>query len=42
VKSEVGQGLVAAGLDRVRQEIARIIVGQQDVVDGVLIALVAG
>ena len=42
MKSEVGQGLVAAGLDRVRQEIARIIVGQQDVVDGVLIALVAG
>jgi len=42
VKSEVGQGLVASGLDRVRQEIARIIVGQQDVVDGVLIALVAG
>ena len=29
-------------LDRVRQEIARIIVGQQDVVDGVLIALLAG
>jgi len=42
VKNEVGQGLVASGLDRVRQEIARIIVGQQDVVDGVLIALVAG
>ena len=42
MKSEVGQGLVASGLDRVRQEIARIIVGQQDVVDGVLIALVAG
>jgi MoxR-like ATPase len=29
-------------LDRVRQEVARIIVGQQEVVDGVLICLVAG
>lgn len=33
---------MASGLHRVRQEIARVIVGQQDVVDGVLIALVAG
>ena len=29
-------------LDRIRQEIARVIVGQQDVVDGVLISLLAG
>jgi MoxR-like ATPase len=42
VKNEVGRELVASGLDRVREEIAKIIVGQQDVVDGVLIALVAG
>jgi MoxR-like ATPase len=31
-----------AQLDRVRQEIGRVIVGQQDVVDGVLICLLAG
>ena len=42
MKTEVGEGLVATALDRVRQEIARIIVGQHDVVDGVLIVLVAG
>src|ERR1051325_11858082 len=35
------QGVVSR-LDRVRAEIARIIVGQQDVVDGVLICLLAG
>jgi MoxR-like ATPase len=29
-------------LDRVRQEVAKIIVGQHEVVDGVLICLVAG
>src|SRR5436305_7287524 len=29
-------------LDRVRREIGKIIVGQQDVVDGVLICLLAG
>ncbi len=31
-----------AQLDRVRQEIAKVIVGQQEVVDGVLICLLAG
>ncbi len=31
-----------SNLERVRQEIGRIIVGQQDVVDGVLVCLVAG
>ena len=31
-----------AQLDQVRQEIAKVIVGQQDVVDGVLICLLAG
>src|SRR6201991_2225966 len=35
------QGAVSR-LDRVRAEIAKIIVGQQDVVDGVLICLMAG
>jgi MoxR-like ATPase len=29
-------------LDQVRREISKIIVGQQDVVDGVLICLLAG
>jgi len=37
-----GVEIFVSRLDRVRQEIARIIVGQQDVVDGVLIALLAG
>ncbi len=37
-----GVAIFVSRLDRVRQEIARIIVGQQDVVDGVLIALLAG
>jgi MoxR-like ATPase len=34
--------LATRHLDQVRQEIAKIIVGQQDVVDGVLICLLAG
>src|SRR6266481_2586520 len=34
--------LATSQLDQVRQEIAKIIVGQQDVVDGVLICLLAG
>ncbi len=34
--------LATIRLDQVRQEIAKIIVGQQDVVDGVLICLLAG
>jgi MoxR-like ATPase len=40
--TEDGIALFVSRLDAVRQEIARIIVGQQDVVDGVLIALLAG
>ena len=34
--------LATAQLDQVRQEIGKVIVGQQDVVDGVLICLLAG
>ncbi len=34
--------LATADLDRVRNEIGKVIVGQRDVVDGVLISLVAG
>ena len=34
--------IAASRLDQVRQEIGKVIVGQQDVVDGVLICLLAG
>ena len=34
--------LATSQLDQVRQEIAKVIVGQQDVIDGVLICLLAG
>ncbi len=40
--SESTLQLATRHLDQVRQEIAKIIVGQQDVVDGVLICLLAG
>ena len=40
--AETGLELATATLERVRGEIARVIVGQQHVVDGVLICLLAG
>jgi MoxR-like ATPase len=42
VDSEAGLELATSRLKQVRDEIAKIIVGQQDVVDGVLICLLAG
>src|SRR5258708_36621940 len=42
VRSESTLQLATGHLDLVRQEIGKIIVGQQDVVDGVLICLLAG
>src|SRR5487761_323478 len=39
---EEGLKLATATLDRLRSEIGKVIVGQRDVVDGVLIALLAG
>jgi MoxR-like ATPase len=42
VQTEAAVRLAASKLDRVRQEIGKVIVGQQDAVDGVLIALLAG
>ena len=39
---EEGLKLATATLDRLRNEIGKVIVGQRDVVDGVLIALLAG
>src|SRR5450432_172672 len=42
VASEASLEQAVAQLDQVRQEIAKVIVGQQDVVDGVLICLIAG
>src|SRR5215210_3260352 len=42
VQMEAELDLAVARLDRVRKEVAKIIVGQQGVVDGVLICLVAG
>jgi MoxR-like ATPase len=42
VPSEALLESAVSGLERVRQEIAKIIVGQQDVVDGVLICLLTG
>jgi MoxR-like ATPase len=42
VKTDEIFQVAVAQLDRVRQEIAKVIVGQQDVVDGVLICLLAG
>ncbi len=40
--SETSLEVATSQLNRVRQEIGKIIVGQQDVVDGVLICLLAG
>ncbi|MBK5290959.1 MAG: MoxR family ATPase [Acidobacteriia bacterium] len=40
--TEVNPQNAVALLDRIRQEISKIIVGQQDVIDGVLICLLAG
>ncbi|MBI2688085.1 MAG: MoxR family ATPase [Acidobacteria bacterium] len=40
--SEADVAQAVGKLDRIRKEIAKIIVGQQDVVDGVLICLLAG
>jgi MoxR-like ATPase len=42
VRTEAVVQLASERLDRVRREIAKIIVGQQDVVDGVLTCLLAG
>jgi MoxR-like ATPase len=42
VRPEEALDLSVSRLNRVRQEIAKIIVGQQDAVDGVLICLLAG
>jgi MoxR-like ATPase len=42
VRTEAVVQVAIARLDQVRQEIGKIIVGQQDVVDGVLISLLAG
>ncbi len=40
--TEAGLQLAVSRLDKVRNEVGKIIVGQQEVVDGVLICLVAG
>ncbi|HEV2484313.1 MAG TPA: MoxR family ATPase, partial [Terracidiphilus sp.] len=40
--SEAALQTAVGKLNQVRQEIAKVIVGQQDVVDGVLICLLAG
>jgi MoxR-like ATPase len=42
VESEAALQFAVSRLDRVREEIAKVIVGQQDVVDGVLICLLSG
>jgi MoxR-like ATPase len=42
VFSEADVAQAVGKLNRIRTEIAKIIVGQQDVVDGVLICLLAG
>src|SRR5271154_2491199 len=42
VQPDTALQLATSQLNRVRQEIGKIIVGQQDVVDGVLICLLAG
>lgn len=42
MRTETALQEAVATLDRVRQEISKVIVGQQDVVDGVLICLLAG
>ena len=42
MQNDNGLQQAVAQLDRVRSEIAKIIVGQQDIVDGVLICLLAG
>jgi len=40
IKTEVAR--IAAEMSRVREEIAKVIVGQEDIVEGVLVCLVAG
>ncbi len=42
VQTEVDLATAVTRLDRVRKEVAKVIVGQQSVVDGVLICLVSG
>jgi MoxR-like ATPase len=42
VQSDADLELAVSRLDRVRREVAKVIVGQQSVVDGVLICLVSG
>lgn len=42
MRSEAILETAASGLDRIRQEIGKVIVGQQDVVNSVLICLLAG
>jgi MoxR-like ATPase len=42
VQPDTALKLATSQLNRVREEIGKIIVGQQDVVDGVLICLLAG
>src|SRR5512147_713265 len=42
VASEASLQKAVANLDRIRQEIGKVIVGHQDVVDGVLICLLSG
>src|SRR5277367_3495562 len=42
VRSESSIQLATSHLEKVRQEIGKVIVGQQHVVDGVLICLLAG
>jgi MoxR-like ATPase len=42
VQNDIGLQQAVTQLDTVRKEIAKIIVGQQDIVDGVLICLMAG
>ena len=42
MQNENGLSQAVSQLNRVRTEIAKIIVGQQDIVDGVLICLMAG
>ena len=42
MRTDADLQLATSALDRVRREIGKVIVGQQDVVDGVLICLLAG
>ena len=41
MQNDIGLDKAVTQLDRVRKEIGKIIVGQQDIVDGVLICLMA-